>query len=328
MPQQLDVEKDPFLLLLTDALRAGPGSPQWHEAVAQLKTSTEPVDEYKLLLEAREALESGKDYRSVRAGPGFTRRLNDQLDRPQPRSPRIHPASLIAIVAIVAVVAAIGVTIYKLYPRPVSDDSSRQIEELATTFISDEVTSSTFEDGIPAAWRTIGSLPLAASGGLKAGPASVPDGGYIGGGIVLNDSLRGAQAIAVQATLHVSHSDEGLIPQVFVSTDSEFSADRAVSAHENSHELVWQLKGDLQNVVVDGRITRQASINLKAPSHIVRLILKGDLAIVECDGRRLWSGHSAQDDSPRYIGVRFLRKGGKNAADASIQSVRVLTTNG
>ena len=69
MPTEIDTN-DPFLTLLTDALRAGPGSPEWHQAVSQLKVSGENVDEYKLLIEAREALESGRDYRSVRAGAG------------------------------------------------------------------------------------------------------------------------------------------------------------------------------------------------------------------------------------------------------------------
>jgi len=55
MPSQIDTN-DPFLILLTDALRAGPGSPQWHEAVSQLKLAGENVDEYKLLIEARESL--------------------------------------------------------------------------------------------------------------------------------------------------------------------------------------------------------------------------------------------------------------------------------
>ena len=34
---QTNIEADPFLKLLTDALRAGPGSPEWHQAVAQLR---------------------------------------------------------------------------------------------------------------------------------------------------------------------------------------------------------------------------------------------------------------------------------------------------
>ena len=77
----LDFESDQFLQLLTDALRAGPGSPEWHEAVETLRTNgIEQKDEYRLLISARENLEKGKEYRSVRAGPGFSRKLNEALD--------------------------------------------------------------------------------------------------------------------------------------------------------------------------------------------------------------------------------------------------------
>jgi len=84
MAQEVDTS-DPFFTLLTDALRAGPGSPEWRDAVAQLKVNGEPVDEHRLLIEAREALESGRDYRSIRAGAGFTRKLLTNLDKESPR---------------------------------------------------------------------------------------------------------------------------------------------------------------------------------------------------------------------------------------------------
>ena len=78
--QAIDTEPDAFLNLLTDALRAGPASRAWAEALEQLRSRGDGIgkaqtDEYKLLLDAREALASGKDYREVRAGTGFTRRL-------------------------------------------------------------------------------------------------------------------------------------------------------------------------------------------------------------------------------------------------------------
>src|SRR3954468_1272868 len=75
-------DSDQFLKLLTEALRAGPGSPQWHEAVNQLKNSSiADADEYPILINAREHLESGRDYRSIRAGPGFTRKLMNAIDQ-------------------------------------------------------------------------------------------------------------------------------------------------------------------------------------------------------------------------------------------------------
>src|SRR5260370_130598 len=118
MAQQADIEKDPFLILLTDALRAGPGSPEWREAVSKLKTAGENGDEYRLLVEARESLESGKDYRSVRAGPGFTKKLLTNIDREQPPAKRTVPvAGLIAILAGAVILAVLSVVVYELYPR-------------------------------------------------------------------------------------------------------------------------------------------------------------------------------------------------------------------
>src|SRR5882724_6024836 len=112
MPSQIDTN-DPFLILLTDALRAGPGSPQWHQAVSQLKLAGENVDEYKLLIEARESLESGKDYRSVRAGPGFTRKLLNEIDqKPPTRVGRFNFATLIAAIAGLVLVVIIAVAVY------------------------------------------------------------------------------------------------------------------------------------------------------------------------------------------------------------------------
>jgi hypothetical protein len=326
MTRQLDIERDPFLTLLTDALRAGPGSPQWHDAVAQLKTSNENVDEYKLLIEAREALESGKDYRSVRAGTGFTHKLMGQIEQDQPRpAKRLQLGTLIAILAGVVLMAIIGVAIYKFYPRTPVDDTQKAIADLASTYFPNELSFNTFDAGIPGNWRAIGSLPLETSAdGLKAGSASVPQGDYVGGGIVTSDPIQPGQAVSIQTLILVNKAGEDLIPQVFVSNSSDFSPDRAIS----SRELVWQIQGGLQNVVVDGRVARQAGLNSKTNTHAVRFILKGDLAIVECDGRQLWVGHSQLADKPRYVGVRFLRTGQKTTGDVSVQSVRFLTSNG
>src|SRR5271163_3651417 len=75
------INTDPFLQLLTDALRAGPGSPEWHQAVARVKAGeTGQDDEYALLVQARENLASGKEYRQVRAGAGFTRTMMANID--------------------------------------------------------------------------------------------------------------------------------------------------------------------------------------------------------------------------------------------------------
>ena len=320
---QLDVEKDPFLILLTDALRAGPGSPQWHEAVGRLKESGEKVDEYKLLVDAREALESGKDYRSVRAGPGFTRKLMGDLEgEPPPAAvkPRIGLAGVIALLSGLVILVVVGITIYGLYPRPQVDQMNKAIEELASTYFPSELVSTSFDSGVPTIFRTIGSLSLDTSGGLRPGSESPPEGGYIGGGIVTANALPADQGLDMQVTLRGGKGDD-MIPQIFVSNSADFSPDRAVSSGE---ELVWQLQGPLEKVVAAGRVENQATLADTARPRTIRILLKSDLAVIEDDKRRLWAGPSGLGTKPRYLGIRFIRTNGKLHGDVSVQSIRIL----
>src|SRR5690606_40903756 len=80
-----DLHSEQFLTLLTDALLAGPGSPQWQEAVSILRRAGAEGDEYAMLITAREHLESGRPYRAVRPGPNFTRKVLAEVERATPR---------------------------------------------------------------------------------------------------------------------------------------------------------------------------------------------------------------------------------------------------
>lgn len=322
MPQPTEIEKDPFLVLLTDALRAGPGSPEWREAVAKLKLSAGETDEYRILIEAREALESGKDYRSVRAGPGFTRKLLNNIESEQPASSR-RPFPLtgfIAVLAAVVIAVVIGVAIYQLYPRGSAAPAPRgNVDELANTYLPTTIHSTSFDSGIPSGWRQIGNLPVQSDKGLSAAKTGVPDSGYMGGGAVILAPLAADQTFSVTANLQIRSTGEALIPQIFVANSPDFSLDRATAAQE----LVWELEGTEQKVVVGGRVEKQLKIAPKTQSLTVRLILNKDLAVVESDGTRIWSGPHALGDAPRYIGVRFIRTSGKSVADISFKEVHV-----
>jgi hypothetical protein len=323
MPQQIDVENDPFLVLLTDALRAGPGSPEWRDAVAKLKAGGTEADEYRLLIEAREALENGREYRSVRAGPGFTRKLLNNLETDQVKPTRAFPLTgFIAGMAVLVIAAVIGVAIHELYRGGNVNPAPRgNIDELSGTFLPTTLLSTDFDSSIPSAWRTIGRLPVEANMGLApAKGAAVPEGGYAGGGVVVVDSIPADQTFSVSVTLQIRGTGEGLIPQVFVANSPDFSSDRATAAQE----LVWELEGTEQKVVVGGRVERQAKLPPHTQTLTVRLILNKDMAIVDSgDDRRLWAGPHALGDLPRNIGVRFIRTSAKSNADISIQSVRV-----
>src|SRR3954451_15416902 len=132
MTQSMDLESEQFMTLLTDALRAGPGSPEWHQAVGVLRASggAAGADEYQMLVRAREDLESGRDYRSVKAGAGFTRKVMRAIEEEGAGKPKGLPsASLIAILAtgvILAVVVVIAATMFKGAPPAPSNGAVEQ----------------------------------------------------------------------------------------------------------------------------------------------------------------------------------------------------------
>src|SRR5215213_8782222 len=115
----LDFESDPLLTELTDALRAGPGSPQWRDAVTRIREhGGDQADEYLLLCTAREHLASGRSYREIHAGPGFSRKVMQAVEEEQAGVPsRVAPtASIIALLAaivVICVVASAGYVIWR-----------------------------------------------------------------------------------------------------------------------------------------------------------------------------------------------------------------------
>lgn len=317
---QIDVETDPFLKLLTDALRAGPGSPQWHEAVTRLRSGTAGVqaadsDEYQMLLRAREDLASGRAYREVRAGTGFTRKLLNVLEKEQPGGKRraLPTASIIAILALVAVLAVIAVVAMQLMPH--GEPGRGAIDDLARTYFPNESPPYGFDKSIPPGWHSIGKLPLdASSAGLRAGDGSE----LSGGGIVADSPIPASQSFAFEVDLRVPHPSSAVIAQVFVSTSGDFSPDRSTS----SHELVWQLVDSSQQVALNGN-TEPA---IAAPTNgllRVRLTMSRDLAVVEANGKRIWAGPHQLGDSPRFPGVRFIRKEAGEGG-AVVQTMKLL----
>src|SRR5215207_878287 len=103
-------DSDPFFQLLTEALRAGPGSAQWGEAVTKLRDGgVDGADEYRLIIRAREDLEKGRDFRRVTAGPGFTRKVLEAVEQEGGRRRNGIPTA--TIVAILAGAVILGVIV-------------------------------------------------------------------------------------------------------------------------------------------------------------------------------------------------------------------------
>lgn len=312
---------DEFMTLLTDALRAGPGSPEWHHAVGELrKQGGNAADEYKLLYTARERLASGKEYRSIKPGVGFTRRLLEGIDRlpaggktrrPMPIATAIAVASLLVLIGIVAIV------LYWTYGTPATPPKEDLSSMLFTQIIVDDHFDTALSTG---KWRTIGTLPVIVGDGLKPGAAGTPD--YSGGGIVTSSAVStGGEPIAVDVSFDGVIGD--VIPQVFVTDTPHFSPDRATSPHE----LVWTVQdGQAQIVLPDGHVAQSAShqvLNGKT-EFSVHLLIGRDTARVETAGATLWAGpHGLGNDRGRYVGVRFLEKAGGKPATIRVRSIRI-----
>src|SRR3954469_33895 len=285
MPE-LDFESDQFLQVLTDALRAGPGSPEWHQAVISLRaegangSSVAAADEYRLLVEAREHLESGKAYRSVRAGPGFTRKVMAALDDKDGMRQPLPTANVIAIVSGIFVLAAVVIVGYLLFRGDAGNATqTSSIEALANTYFANAIVSTTFETGpLPREWRTIGSLELEASRGLRptSGQAIAERGG---GGVVWTQALDATQPVAVEAVLRVQRPTEDLIAQLFVTDDSDFSENRATSPHE----LVWLFEaGQVKVISPSGKVEAETGQNRELRGTLTAKITLGrDVAIVD-----------------------------------------------
>src|SRR5439155_5586175 len=106
------------LELLTEALRAGPGTPQWRDAMASIETvpgASAGADEYKLLCAARERLASGRQYREVRAGGGFTRKVFDAIENEESvassPSRALLSANVIAAISAAAILAILAIVL-------------------------------------------------------------------------------------------------------------------------------------------------------------------------------------------------------------------------
>ena len=190
MPDDLDIpeiDADPRLRLLSDALRAGPGSPEWAAAVTEAQSVGVPpgIDEYAVLLAARERLAEGRAYRSVRAGPGFGRRLMSRVDADvAARSKSPLSAGLFAYVGVGLVVAVVGL-LSALILRSISGEGTGQAE-LAQAYFSRSFATATLTGPLPPGFQSIGSLSLNAANGLALdADRKVPaTDGYAGGGLV------------------------------------------------------------------------------------------------------------------------------------------------
>ena len=331
MSQTMDLDSDQFMTLLTDALRAGPGSPEWHQAVGVLRTSgAKNVDEYQLLVQAREDLESGREYRSVRAGAGFTRKVMDGVGEEASASAKGLPsANLIALLAagvILAVVVVIAIALFRNEP-PVDRGS---VERLQATYFINPVAQLNLENGIAGIgpeWRIVGEVRLLMKNSELGPAATQPTKDdkreYKSGTIVLSESIASDQPRAIDVTFSVNRPSDAVVPQVFIA-EGPLTEGKA----NGGRELVWLLKNGIAQVArADQTVPAQGDkIDLRRPATVnVKIRFNKDAVIVDSGDKRIYEGrHMLSETAPRYVGVRFLRKVGDNSDGVWLTSMNVL----
>jgi hypothetical protein len=336
---QMDLQSEQFMTLLTDALRAGPGSPEWHQAVGVLRASgsANGADEYQLLVRAREDLESGKDYRSVTAGAGFTRKVMREIEEDGGNKGKGLPsANLIALLAAAVVLAVVVVIAVVLFRNAPKGPDQQQIEQLRSLYFVNTVGQLNFEGGDAAfppgqEWKMVGEVPLRKRGeGVGPStsttqPSTKEDKppAYRAGALVRAESVGPEQAMMVDVTFRAARATDAVIPQVFV---SEGPVDAAKGT--SGRELVWLMKnGTMQVLLPDLSVPRQAEkVDLRKPTAVnVKVRFDKETVIVDVGDKRLYEGpHKLSASAPRYVGVRFLRKVGDGQDAVWLTSINVL----
>ncbi|MFI5381180.1 MAG: hypothetical protein ACHRHE_17930 [Tepidisphaerales bacterium] len=322
MSQMLDFERDRFLELLTDALRCGPKSPQWKEAVEKLRSmGGADADDYQLLLRAREDLEAGLEYRSIRAGAGFTRKVMEQIEK-EPvggAQPAVPAAGLIALLAAVGILAVLIVVAVVLMRQPGLEPGVAELQNMTfprTVLLAD------LSVGVPPELREFGRKPVvsAAAKGIRS---AEPTGGkdFVGGGVHLAEPLPAGDPLDVEIGFNRGKPSVNLDLQVFVSESTSFDGPKAMSPRE----LVVDVR-DGQFAVYRPDGTMAGSLVKAAEGrNIVTLKLDSRNVVVEANGKTVYAGPHGLSGGLRVPGVRFLARGGEKKLDElSVSKIRVL----
>jgi hypothetical protein len=304
----MSVEQDEQMLeLVTDALRDGPGSPAWGRAISAVGVSG--GDELALLARVHQRLQSGKRWRQVRPGIGFTRKVMDAVDQQADASVRATgPATVIAILcgALVLIVIAMLIPVLLSHAKPPATNS----DELSNVYFSTPWVQSQFDNTIGGEWKAIGSLPIHAAQGVRLAKAL----GKLGGdwGIESVQSLPATQTFSFAITMDIPL--DGVMAQVFI-TDQQGELAAVV---DSDHVQVMLPGGQLAAAVPRGK-NRQEQL---------RWLVGPKTAAMEIDGRRIWTGpNGLSADQPRFIGVRFVAHGNVGQ-DTAIQNIDVRTSSG
>lgn len=303
-------ETDALLKLLTDALRRGPGTPEWHDAIEHLKREgLADSDEYRLLMTVRERLESGQHYREVRPGPAFTRELFERLADDSAGSGR-RPITtvVVALVCLVALVGSLGLLVK--YLSGISSVSGGG-DLLATQLFVTPLKTWSFTGPIPSDLKRIGSMKLEPWGGVR--PARDAEGADA---IVLASDLPVTLAGGACVEMQVKFAPGPTSFQLLLGPSPEFNQAGGRSANELA------IVCDTSGAYVSGNGLSSDVRSLPAGVHTLRLKVSDQRAIAELNGQQIWSGEHPLGGQA-YVGIR-IAKTGRPQGSIGVQSLRIL----
>lgn len=315
----MDINSEQFEELLGEALRAGPGSPAWRQAVDTLQTSGSAGDEYSLLCRAREDLASGREYRAVHAGPGFTKKLMTNIEQEVPTRWSVPTANIVAIASVTIVTLTVVLGAWLMFSPA---KGLRSGDELLDTYFVDAVVNENFQDAAPKGLMRIGILPVDAGNGAQVQVQTRQTEKHIGGGFVLQAPVPADDVCAVEIAIEIDRGDTDLITQLFVSDRPDFAADTGVSPHELAY-LIEQGSGRV--VLPEGKTAGEAALAKNTSAVTMRIRLNRDSAAVEQNGKLLWSGaHHLSPTRERYVGVRYLTRGGEKSTGVTVKYFKLI----
>ena len=324
--------------MLTDALRAGPGTPEWGRAVQQFKNGQSA--EFRALLKARQRLEAGKAYRALDSSPHLTEAVlaciaAEALPRPR-RVAQLFSHFAISsksAVALFSVAATLLVVVGGLYfeSRYLQNDTGeRSPINFPNMHRGGLLTStagfSSFDGVIPASWKPIGSLRVEARHGLRlAGGVKQID---QSGGIVWADPISPAKPFKIQARVRYQGS-AAVSPEIFLTDDGTFDDNRPA---DQNHEFAWTVLNDRPQVRLADRTLAAAGDSILAGQSFtlaVDIKFDGPTATVETNmGGHCshWTGLSQlASGKPLYMGMRLVVHGAHKDDCVAVETVRLAT---
>jgi hypothetical protein len=282
----------------------------------------------------------------VRAGPGFTRKVFEAIEREESgaASPLPLPsANVIAAVSAGVILGVLAVVAYFVIPGGGGgsrDGAGAGGGDLAQTYFVTPRAQTSFIGETGAEWPAFGPLAVEANRGLR--PAAAPNAAtnpptgespsaaetFRGGGVLYARTLPADQPFAVEASVRINKPSDDVAVQVFVSDTPSFDGSATATS---PHELVWLVRGGAAAVALpDGTVETPAAAAearvRERTSVDVRIAVNRTQAAVEMNGKRLWAGANQLDPNKRRtVGIRFLTRGPLADKDRPVvESVRIL----